>query len=126
MKSLLSKNSFLFIPLFYILIIPTMQAYLCISLKIIGWYVLAGLGITIFAKSKKISFSFVEVLFIVIFLMLNVYYIYINQAGFIYLNYTYMFLLTIFLSKFINHFDTKEVSKKMSFLYVAVILLLLL
>ena len=126
MKSLLSKNSFLFIPIFYIFLIPTMQAYLCTSLKIIGWYVLVGMGITIFAKSKKISFSFVEVLFIVIFLMLNIYYIYINQVGFIYLNYTYIFLLTLFFSKFINNLDINEISKKMSFLYGALIFLLLL
>ena len=126
MKSLFSKNSFLFITLLYILLIPIIQAFVCESQAIIGWYFLLGLGITIFIKSKKITFSFVEVLFIALFLMLNIYYIYINQVGVIYVKYTYIFLLTLFLSKFINGFDIKEISKKMSFLYVTVMFLLLL
>ena len=126
MKSLFLKNYFLLIPLFYILLIPIIQAFVCESQAIIGWYFLLGLGSVIFIKSKKITFSFVEILFIVIFLMLNVYYLFINQVGTIYVKYTYIFLLTLFLSKFINSIDIKEISKKMSFLYGAVTLLLLL
>jgi len=123
-KSIRASNIFLYVFVLYIFSIPIFQAYSCNSKFILGWFLPFSIFIFIVAKSKKITFTFVEILFLALFFLLNVYYIFINSTGAIYGRYTYIFLLALFFSKVISKISSRELIKAISSIYIIVMVLL--
>ena len=123
-KSIRASNIFLYVFVLYIFSIPIFQAYSCNSKFILGWFLPFSIFIFIVAKSKKITFTFVEILFLALFFLLNVYYIFINSTGAIYGKYTYIFLLALFFSKVISKISSRELIRVISSIYIIVMVLL--
>ncbi len=124
-KNIGTPNILLYVFVLYILSIPIFQAYSCNSKATLGWFLLFLISIFIVAKSKKITFTFVEILFLALFFLLNVYYIFINSTGAIYGKYTYIFLLALFLSKVIPKISSRELIRAISSIYIIVMVLLI-
>jgi hypothetical protein len=125
-KNIFTPNNGLLIFMLYILFIPIIQASFCKSQAIIGWLLVFSLSFYIISKSKKITFTFTEVLFLALFFLLNVYYLFINFVGAVYQKYTYIFLLALLLSKVITKISSRALIRAFSSVYMVVMVLLVL
>jgi len=126
MYAILKNYNYLLFLVFYIFSIPLFQAYSCDSKAIIGYFFLISVFIGLLVNSKKLTFSFVELVFIGLVAVVNIYYMYVSFSGLIYIKYTYLILLSLFLSKFFSTISPTRLVKTIGFIYSTIIVLLVL
>ena len=124
MHETLKNYKYLLFLVFYIFSIPLFQAYSCDSKAVISYFFLIAVFIGLIVNSKKLTFSFVELLFVGFVVVLNIYYMYINFSGLIYIKYTYLIFLSLFLSKFFSTISPTRLVKTIGFIYSTIIVFL--
>lgn len=124
MYAILKNYNYLLFLVFYIFSIPLFQAYSCESKAAIGYFFLIATFIGLIVNSKKLTFSFVELVFIGLVTALNIYYMYVSFSGLIYIKYTYLILLPLFLSKFFSTISPTKLVKTIGFIYSTIIIFL--
>jgi hypothetical protein len=119
--------NFLYYITAYLISVPILQSLFCINLKVLGYFFLLILIFYAIYKSNRITVTRSDILIVLILIILNVYYSFIEQRGLIFANPTYILLLSILLSKVIFFQNSVEnYFKKIDLIYLIIVFGLLL
>ena len=111
----------------YILSVSVLQAYLCIDLKLLGIAFLAIAYVIAIFNSKKVVIEKSDFIIVLLLILLNIFYTFVELRGTIFALPTYILLLSLVLSKLIFPYISPNVFlKKINIIYFIIVIGLLL